>query len=39
MRLFSIATLIFIFNTALGLVHEQSQQTQEGVAQITWKKL
>ena len=40
MRLLSIATLIFIFNTAfmpvLGAAHEQSHQTQEGVAQITW---
>jgi len=40
MRLMSIATLIFLFNTALmpvfGAAHEQSHQTQEGVAQITW---
>ncbi len=40
MRLMSVATLIFIFNTAfmtvLGAAHEQSHQTQEGVAQITW---
>jgi len=40
MRLISIATFIFIFNTAflpvLGAAHEQSHQTQEGVAQITW---
>ncbi|MBU3622110.1 hypothetical protein [Polynucleobacter sp. CS-Odin-A6] len=42
MRLLSIATFIFIFNTAfmptLGAAHEQSHQTQEGVVQITWNE-
>jgi len=40
MRLLFIATLIFLFNTAfmpvLGAAHEQSHQSKEGVAQITW---
>jgi len=40
MRLLSLATLIFLFNTAfmpvLGAAHEQSHQAKEGIAQITW---
>ncbi|MBT8573806.1 MULTISPECIES: hypothetical protein [Polynucleobacter] len=40
MRLMSIATLIFLFNTAFmpvfGMAHEQSHQAQEGVVQIAW---
>jgi hypothetical protein len=40
MRMLLIATLIFLFNTALmpilAVSHEQSHPTQEGTTQITW---
>ena len=40
MRLMSIVTLIFLFNTAfmpvLGAAHEQSHQAREGVTQVAW---
>jgi hypothetical protein len=39
-RLLSIITLIFLFNTAfmsvLGAAHDQSHQDREGISQITW---